>query len=184
MFSYSVCIASVVRITTIHTVITSPDLTWAMGKLFIWSCCEPFIGIVCACLPTLAPFFRRWWTTLLTKSAGEDSSNTPAAESALSYPRKHSNSRSANKSTDDAFTGRADLRVSKREWSRLHGSGNGNIKLRNDDEVELTNNISGPTASMRTKSSDEEAGYQLKTITVKKDVSWSSTGLDDDASSG
>lgn len=54
--------------------------------------------------------------------------------------------------------------------------------MRNDDEVELTNNISGPTGSIRTKDSDEEVGYPLKNITVKKDVSWSSARLEDDTS--
>lgn len=33
----------------------------------MWSCVEPFIGIVCACLPTFSPLFRRWWAILGVK---------------------------------------------------------------------------------------------------------------------
>ncbi|KAH9218779.1 hypothetical protein DL95DRAFT_457982 [Leptodontidium sp. 2 PMI_412] len=66
-----VFIASIIRIIILHIIVTSDDPTWAMGQLFIWPCCEPFIVIVCAYLPTLAPFFRRWWVTLVTKSGGD-----------------------------------------------------------------------------------------------------------------
>ncbi|KAH6713193.1 hypothetical protein BKA61DRAFT_675438 [Leptodontidium sp. MPI-SDFR-AT-0119] len=52
-----VCIASIIRIIILHIIVTSDDPTWAMGQLFIWPCCEPYIVIVCAYLPTLAPFF-------------------------------------------------------------------------------------------------------------------------------
>jgi hypothetical protein len=30
-----------------------------MADLIIWSCIEPSLGIVCACLPLLHPFFKR-----------------------------------------------------------------------------------------------------------------------------
>jgi hypothetical protein len=54
-----------------------------------------------------------------------------------------------------------------------------NPKLRSDDEVELTNNITGP-GSTRSKGSDGESNaYPLTDIVVKKDVSWSSAHLDD-----
>lgn len=54
-------------------------------------------------------------------------------------------------------------------------------KLRSDDEIELTNNITGP-GSTRTKASDDDHGYSEGDIVVKKDVSWTSTQLDDDSS--
>lgn len=38
------------------------DFTWAMSQVFIWSCVEPLIGIVCACLPTYGPLVRHWYT--------------------------------------------------------------------------------------------------------------------------
>jgi len=66
----------------------------------------------------------------------------------------------------------------KREWNRLHED----VKLRSDDEVELTNKITGPGGSVRTGESDEESGrhmYPLSDIVVKKDVSWSEAHLED-----
>lgn len=54
-----------------------------------------------------------------------------------------------------------------------------NPKLRSDDEVELTNNITGP-GSMRSKVSDSEANEYPLDIVVKKDVTWTSAHLDDD----
>ena len=57
----SVCIASAIRIVMMEQLVKSPDFTWAMSKVFIWSCCEPFVGIVCACLPTYAPLVRQLW---------------------------------------------------------------------------------------------------------------------------
>ncbi|KAK0746050.1 hypothetical protein B0T18DRAFT_464677 [Schizothecium vesticola] len=57
----SVCVASAIRIVMMDQLVKSPDFTWAMSKVFIWSCCEPFVGIVCACLPTYAPLVRQLW---------------------------------------------------------------------------------------------------------------------------
>jgi hypothetical protein len=57
----SVCVASAIRIVMMEQLVKSPDFTWAMSKVFIWSCCEPFVGIVCACLPTYAPLVRQLW---------------------------------------------------------------------------------------------------------------------------
>ncbi|KAL1836299.1 hypothetical protein VTJ49DRAFT_5323 [Mycothermus thermophilus] len=61
-----VCVASAVRIVMMDQLVKSPDFTWAMSKVFIWSCVEPFIGIVCACLPTYAPLVRKFWTAAAT----------------------------------------------------------------------------------------------------------------------
>jgi hypothetical protein len=55
--------------------VKAQDFTWAMCQVFIWSCVEPFVGIVCACLPTFAPFIRRWYETRVTqhsKNTGND----------------------------------------------------------------------------------------------------------------
>jgi hypothetical protein len=56
----SVCVASAVRIVMMKRLVDAQDFTWAMSHVFIWSCCEPFVGIVCACLPTYAPLVKRW----------------------------------------------------------------------------------------------------------------------------
>ncbi|KAK3934016.1 hypothetical protein QBC46DRAFT_429444 [Diplogelasinospora grovesii] len=58
-----ICVANTVRILVMDQLVNSADFTWAMSKVFVWSCCEPFTGIVCACLPTYAPLVRRWWST-------------------------------------------------------------------------------------------------------------------------
>ncbi|KAH8804479.1 hypothetical protein F5884DRAFT_407489 [Xylogone sp. PMI_703] len=169
-----VCIASIVRVTTIHTLIKSADLTWAMSAVFIWSCCEPFIGIVCACLPTLAPFFRRFWTTVRTTgNSGSDNTPIPGAGS--------KNAHSKVKSLDLATTSNVGSTVresfrpgkSRKEWSRLQDGSN--TRLRGDDEVELTNEISGPGGTHGSK--DGSGSYAMTDIYVKKDVdvSWNST---------
>lgn len=75
-FSYSVCVASIVRIHYMTYLHDSMDVTWIMGDVFVWSSVEPCIGIVCACLPTLQPLFRRAlgavWTTA-TRSSNNNS---------------------------------------------------------------------------------------------------------------
>lgn len=81
-YVHSVCIASIIRIVTINHLIKSIDLTWVMADVFRWSCCRPFIGTLCACLPTLAPFFRRWWSTVRT----HDTSGTPNDGSKIMFP--------------------------------------------------------------------------------------------------
>lgn len=60
-----------------------------------------------------------------------------------------------------------------REWNRLDD----NTRVRNDDEVELNVNISGPGTSKSIASvSDQEVNaYPLQEIMVKKDFVWSST---------
>lgn len=136
--------------------VKAADFTWAMAEVFIWSCCEPFVGIVCACLPTYAPLFRRWWTTLNTKRYGSASDQE---------------SKGYNPDTT-----KVRLNKAKREWNRLHGNKDNDPKLRCDDEVELTNNISGGRhGSVRTNLSDDNNHTnQSQDIVVKKDISWHS----------
>lgn len=54
----SVCVASIIRIYYLVTLQTAIDLTWIMGPIFIWSCLEPSIGILSACLPVMGPLLR------------------------------------------------------------------------------------------------------------------------------
>ena len=68
---YSVCVASIVRIVMMDKLVKAQDFTWAMCQVFVWSCVEPFTGIVCACLPTYAPFVRRWFTRQKEGSSGK-----------------------------------------------------------------------------------------------------------------
>lgn len=158
-----VCIASIVRITTIHTITTSTDLTWAMGQLFIWSCCEPFIGIICSCLPTLAPLFKQWGENVLSRGGSK-----ATALSDFSAPSKkdHSFGRGVNKSDDTATTttitkGEFDFRMpkKKREWSRLHNADSA-PRLRDDDEIELRTEITTPEPVKECEKADKR--YDIK----------------------
>lgn len=81
----SVCVASIVRIIMMNKLVHSQDFTWAMCQVFIWSCVEPFIGIVCACLPTYAPLVRHWYSST--------SSQTRQTPKSASYYMSSGNSR-------------------------------------------------------------------------------------------
>ncbi|OAG33888.1 hypothetical protein AYO21_12004 [Fonsecaea monophora] len=142
-----VCIASIVRIISIHHLINNDDLTWSMASVFIWSCCEPFIGILCACMPCYAPLLRRFW-----KSAGSQSRSAPT-----------SGFSSGNMGSSAMAKSGASIPIKvKRDWDRIVNPTFG------DDEVQLTTYTTGP-GSTRTKGSDESKG-----ITVKTDIHWES----------
>lgn len=79
---FSVCVASICRIVALQKNTQGTDATWTMAPVFIWSCVEPFVGIICACLPTFGPFFRRWWAKARTGRSSNSRSNDPSA----SYP--------------------------------------------------------------------------------------------------
>ncbi|KAJ5824021.1 hypothetical protein N7447_006361 [Penicillium robsamsonii] len=65
-----VCVASIIRIYYMTFLKNSPDVTWIMGDVFIWSSVEPSIGIVCACLPTLYPLLRSFIARVFGSSTG------------------------------------------------------------------------------------------------------------------
>lgn len=56
--------------------VKAEDVTWAMAQVFIWSCCEPLVGIVCACLPTFGPLLRRWFKTVTSTADGQINSHS------------------------------------------------------------------------------------------------------------
>ncbi|KAJ5437631.1 hypothetical protein N7445_006175 [Penicillium cf. griseofulvum] len=71
-----VCIAGAVRVIFLYKNTQSEDPSWTIAPVFVLSCVEPFIGIVCACLPTYSPLFRHWWAVLgikqsVTKKQGD-----------------------------------------------------------------------------------------------------------------
>ncbi|KAJ4264298.1 hypothetical protein NW762_005494 [Fusarium torreyae] len=103
-----VCVASIVRIVYMDKLVKAQDFTWAMAQVFIWSCCEPLVGIVCACLPTFGPLLRRWWK----RATSTDDSYNPWDDNVRNKPRS--------------------------QWKQFHGD----VKLRQDDEIELANDIS------------------------------------------
>lgn len=52
-------IAGVQRVITMKIALTGYDLTWELSCAYVWTCAEPMVGIICACLPTYAILFRR-----------------------------------------------------------------------------------------------------------------------------
>lgn len=53
------CAASLVRIALAFKSRLSSDATWDLVEFIIWSSVEECIGIICACVPTLASLFQR-----------------------------------------------------------------------------------------------------------------------------
>ncbi|RSL49834.1 hypothetical protein CEP54_012238 [Fusarium duplospermum] len=146
-----VCVASIIRIVAMDKLVKPDDFTWRMAQVFIWSCCEPFVGIVCACLPTYGPFLQRFWRKIGTSDryvSGTSSNNL------------HNTKIERNKA--------------RMEWKQLHGD---DVQLRGDDEMELTNDIcGGRQASLQTKDSDgDETADYVENIYVRKDISWTSS---------
>ncbi|KGO73924.1 hypothetical protein PITC_016800 [Penicillium italicum] len=66
-----VCIVGIVRVVFLYKHTQSKDPSWTIAPVFMWSCVEPFIGIVCACLPTFSSLFRRWWAVLGFKKSSK-----------------------------------------------------------------------------------------------------------------
>jgi hypothetical protein len=128
------------------------DPTYLIAPVFVWSCVEPFIGIVCACLPTFAPFFRRWWTEKVTKSGKSGPYSSGSAPHTSESGRRFSKSKPKG----------------KREWTRADYDNLG-------DEMELTHDISGPELGRRNDSSGDSVNGLKTAITVREevDVSWS-----------
>jgi len=155
--------------------VKSPDFTWAMSKVFIWSCCEPFVGIVCACLPTYAPLVRSLW-----RRGGSSYAGMPD-----NYASDRS--KSANMKLKVGGEGGVGGSVTGNSGSSrvrsLHHHSRKDSAYRGDDEIELTVDISGqklapPSSRSSSKTKiDETAGYQLEAneIMVRKDFSWSSS---------
>jgi hypothetical protein len=126
-----------------------------MSKVFIWSCCEPFIGIVCACLPTYAPLVRRFW-----RRSGE-------------YGHSDVGEKYASDKSHSSM-GRRGKRVS----SMPHGNGFRDATLRGDDEIELTVDISAQNPQKANslgsswKGSPKRSASESNEIRVKTDFSW------------
>ncbi|KAK4221414.1 hypothetical protein QBC38DRAFT_540152 [Podospora fimiseda] len=111
-----VCVASAVRIVKVDVLVKSEDFTWAMSQVFIWSCYEPFIGIVCACLPTYGPLVRCWYHPRGRRDIEADMPR-------VSIPHKTTKSGKRDRA------------------NRMHGTIDV-TGIRGDDEIELTVDIS------------------------------------------
>ncbi|KAL8660248.1 MAG: hypothetical protein Q9202_006740 [Teloschistes flavicans] len=65
-----VCVTSIVRLYYLEAVDSGHgvDPTWENVNAAIWSCVEPCIGIVCACLPVMGPLLRTHIVSLATSA--------------------------------------------------------------------------------------------------------------------
>ncbi|KFA64284.1 hypothetical protein S40285_06070, partial [Stachybotrys chlorohalonatus IBT 40285] len=142
-----VCVASAVRIVMMYRLVNAAGFTWAMSNVFIWSCCEPFVGIICACLPTYAPLVRRGRGARRLRHAGGSGSDGH-------YSSSKSNG-------------------SRHEWS-VRGAFD---KKLGDDEMELTTNVLGGHQNhqnhARITSMGSETGAPK--ILIQRDFSWSAS---------
>ncbi|KAJ5780137.1 hypothetical protein N7457_005297 [Penicillium paradoxum] len=139
-----VCVAGIVRVVFLHKHIRSNDPSWTIAPVFVWSCVEPFIGILCACLPTFSPLFRRWWTALGIK-------------------------RSATKKKDGYYeTGGSQIHGSKDSMSEDQENES------QGDEVQLTSFPGWPLNFWRGKNSRDDVRSSNSRIQIKEDitVSW------------
>lgn len=112
------------------TLVKADDFTWVMAGVFIWSCCEPFVGILCACLPTYGPLLRKWWKT------ASSSDRYQLGETIFNLDKTNVRNNKARK-----------------EWKQLCDTEN---HLRQGDELGLANDISAiGSGSVRTKRSGD-----------------------------
>ncbi|KAF4335777.1 Pth11-like integral membrane [Fusarium beomiforme] len=121
-----VCAASAVRIHFLTELTKTRDVTRAMGPVFIWSDLEPCIAIVSACLPHLAPL-RHIVRDKISSTFGSQGDKGTGTGS-----KQWKNGTSNSKGPMFTYEG-----------SRYFGGGD-KLKLGDyDDEVELTNRITG-----------------------------------------
>ncbi|KAF2498225.1 hypothetical protein BU16DRAFT_287634 [Lophium mytilinum] len=161
-----VCVASIVRIVMLQRNTSSSDPTWTISPVFVWSCVEPFIGILCACLPTFAPFFRRWWGVIRTRGTSEGKYSKSGGIDSKGFDTPADG---GSKQLSSAG-GAAGFRLSRSkgrskgpraEWMELESG-------MRDDEIALTNKITGGKGA--TGSVESMPG-----IMVREDVEWTSS---------
>ncbi|KAH7131837.1 hypothetical protein B0J11DRAFT_428035 [Dendryphion nanum] len=59
------CVISIVRLHELHRTKNSSDPIWDSGATSYWSVIELNVGILCACLPTIRPFIKKFVPRLL-----------------------------------------------------------------------------------------------------------------------
>ncbi|KAI7088873.1 hypothetical protein KC356_g2985 [Hortaea werneckii] len=97
-----VAVASIVRIIMLQRNTQSHDPVWTIAPVYIWSSVEPFVGIICACLPTLSPLFKRFWTARRTQSSSRMTPNSEDLYDTISGSRnKHLRKLPRGLSADD-----------------------------------------------------------------------------------
>ncbi|KAK0101938.1 hypothetical protein ONS95_001253 [Cadophora gregata] len=72
-----VCIVSIIRLLSIKTLLTSPDLTYSTTPALMWCVIELNISIVGGNFPTIRPFLRKYVPALLGSSKGRTTATHP-----------------------------------------------------------------------------------------------------------
>ena len=92
----------------------SLDATWTQADGFIWTTIESYIGIVCACLPTLRPLLRMLFPCWLGSTAPRYASSAPFQGAGQFYALE---SASANAHPNQAEDAIVVSRVGKDGWT-------------------------------------------------------------------
>ncbi|KAK4444715.1 hypothetical protein QBC34DRAFT_384933 [Podospora aff. communis PSN243] len=174
-----VCVASAVRIVMMDQLVKSPDFTWAMSKVFIWSCCEPFVGIVCACLPTYAPLVRSLWRRTGSSYAGmpdddryiSDKSKSGHLTSKLMMSSNGKKSTVTRERDSEAFRGDDEIELTV-DISSSASSGGGRRDRGGKEPPSSSSSATGKTLAAGER---EQAVFYHGEIMVRKDFSWESS---------
>lgn len=75
----SAAIASICRLHGLHVLANTDDITWDSPSSAIWSAIELNVGIICASLPTLRPFFTKIWPRAFLSSYNSRMANLEPA---------------------------------------------------------------------------------------------------------
>ncbi|KXL43778.1 MAG: hypothetical protein FE78DRAFT_33232 [Acidomyces sp. 'richmondensis'] len=140
-------VASIVRIVMLERNTQSIDPVWGIAPVYVWSSVEPFVGIICACLPTLSPLFKRIWNARKTQIGSSGAKFSDGAHSM---------------SIDTIFG-------SRNKRNKLHG------RLRPDDEIMLTTTAGTQTGTVMESHSEEDV-HEFRHIHVQRDfdLEWGS----------
>lgn len=163
--------------------VKSPDFTWAMSKVFIWSCCEPFVGIVCACLPTYAPLVRTLWRRAGSsyERYGSEKDRTAHLTSARGLNKKRMGvlttittlNRERDLDLEGGHTYKTDDEI---ELTGGTGAISASKLTAPDDVMHPPTSSSASSATAKTSTADQPAVmFSRNEIMVRKDFSWEST---------
>ncbi|KAE8404326.1 hypothetical protein BDV37DRAFT_282873 [Aspergillus pseudonomiae] len=106
-------VVSCIRLSTLYTLLKSPDLTWSTTDALMWCTIELNLGITGGCITAVRPFVRRYFPHLLGLSYGNGyqsgSTSRKYGHPLGSVPRANapdfSNTRSNQYSTNTTTTG-------------------------------------------------------------------------------
>ncbi|KAF4455040.1 integral membrane protein Pth11-like [Fusarium austroafricanum] len=140
-----VCIASIIRLTTIAHLTKTLDISWAKSDVFIWSAVEPSVGIISGCLPTLRVMFMQVLHRLGYKSGHGESNGQPSGGLSIRHSRRaYADGTDASNCVRTNIGG---IKVQRDVWIGIDNS-------KPEDELELTTSYFGmkpePADSVKT----------------------------------